>query len=101
MNPAGTVTAASVDFVARISDPRAYRRIHAALRDQISSGHLADGARLHIDTIAAEFQVSRDTVQSALKLLESDNLIFRVPGLGWHVGQPEEDDDEEDEKRRA
>ena len=91
--------------MARIQDPRAYRRIHAALRDRIGSGQLAAGARLHLNTIADEWDVSRDTVQTAMKLLESDRLIWRVPGLGWFVGQPEEDDgdgdDGEPERQRA
>lgn len=83
-------------------DPRMYVAISQTLRDQIVSGQLEDGSRLHIDSIAAEWQVSRDTVQSALKLLEQNKLIWRVPGLGWFVGQPEDDgNDGEPERRRA
>lgn len=66
-----------------MADPRAYMRIYTAVKARIEVGEL-DG-RLHIGALADEFDVSRDTVQRALNMLESDGLAERWPGLGWYV----------------
>jgi DNA-binding GntR family transcriptional regulator len=59
--------------------------VHAVLAQRIADGTLATGARLNIGTIADEFDVSRDSVQHALRLLADDGLVQRWPGLGWYV----------------
>ena len=68
-----------------MADPRAYMRVYSQLKAGIESGTLAAGARLNIGLIADEHDVSRDTVQRALGLLESDGLVERYAGLGWYV----------------
>lgn len=68
-----------------MADPRAYMRVYAQLKAQIQAGTLAVGARLNIGLIADEHDVSRDTVQKAITLLERDGLVERWPGLGWYV----------------
>lgn len=68
-----------------MADPRAFMRVYEQLRTQIKGGELAPGARLNIGLIADRHDVSRDTVQRALQLLEGDGLIERWPGLGWFV----------------
>lgn len=68
-----------------MADPRAYMRIYRQLTAQIEAGTLAAGVRLNIGLIADEHNVSRDTVQKALGLLEADGLIERYAGLGWYV----------------
>lgn len=70
-----------------MADPRAYMRIYAQLKAQIESGELPAGARLNIGLLADEHDVSRDTVQKALRLLERDGLIERFEGLGWYVAE--------------
>jgi DNA-binding GntR family transcriptional regulator len=70
-----------------MADPRAYMRLYAQLKARIEGGELAAGARLSIGLIADEFDVSRDTVQKALRLLERDGLIERYEGLGWYVAE--------------
>jgi GntR family transcriptional regulator len=68
-------------------DPRLYRHVYTQLSQRISDGTLSAGTRLNIGTIADEFDVSRDTVQSAIGLLADDGLVERFPGLGWYVGE--------------
>lgn len=71
-----------------MADPRAYMRIYAQLKAQIEGGQLTAGARLNIGLIADEHDVSRDTVQKSIGMLESDGLIERYAGLGWFVKDP-------------
>jgi len=65
-------------------------RVYAQLKARIEGSTLAAGARLNIGLVADEHNVSRDTVQHALQLLEQDGLIERWPGLGWFVKDGEE-----------
>lgn len=71
-----------------MADPRAYMRIYGQLKTRIEGGTLAPGARLNIGLIADEFDVSRDTVQKSLGLLEAAGLVERYAGLGWYVKEP-------------
>jgi DNA-binding GntR family transcriptional regulator len=59
--------------------------VHAVLAERIADGTLTAGTRLHIGTLADEFDVSRDTVQRAIGLLADDGLVQRWAGLGWYV----------------
>lgn len=70
-----------------MADPRAYMRLYSQLKAAIESGELEAGARLNIGLIADEHDVSRDTVQRALGLLDADGLTERWPGLGWYVAE--------------
>lgn len=69
-------------------DPRLYRRLYELLSRQIADGTLAPEERLNIGALADEHDVSRDTVQKAIGLLEADGLVERWPGLGWYVKEP-------------
>lgn len=73
-----------------MADPRAYMRVYSQLKARIEAGELNE-ARLSIGLISDEFDVSRDTVQRALVMLEADGLIERWPGLGWYVKEPPSD----------
>ena len=67
-------------------DPRAYRRLADLLRDQITSGILAPGEPLPpIGELRKQHGHSRATVGKAMRILESEGLIWFVPGLGYHV----------------
>jgi GntR family transcriptional regulator len=70
-----------------MADPRAYVRVYVQLKAQIEGGELAAETRLNIGLVADEHDVSRDTVQRALQLLEADGLIERYAGLGWYVAE--------------
>jgi GntR family transcriptional regulator len=67
-------------------DPRTYMRIAAAIRDQIASGRLGPKQSVpSITVLSRDHATSRGTAGKALRLLEREGVIFRVPGLGYHV----------------
>jgi DNA-binding GntR family transcriptional regulator len=68
------------------ADPRAYIRIAALLRERITTGELAGGqATPSITRLCADHGVARQTAAHALRVLQDAKLIYRVPGLGYHV----------------
>jgi GntR family transcriptional regulator len=59
--------------------PRTYVRLAALLRDQLAPGKpLASIRELHV-----KHGHSRQTVGKALRILEEEGLIYRVPGLEY------------------
>lgn len=61
--------------------PPLYRKIAAALREQITSGALQPGDKLPSETrLVEQFGVSRDTIRDATSLLVNEGLVFHVPG---------------------
>jgi DNA-binding GntR family transcriptional regulator len=72
-------------------DPRAYRRLAALLRDQITSGMIAPGAQLPpIGELRREHGHSRQTVAKAMSILQGEGLICRWPGLGYFTAAKDE-----------
>jgi GntR family transcriptional regulator len=74
-------------------DPRAYMRLAAFIREQIADGKLAPGGRVpSIAVLHREQGHSRQTASKAMHVLESEGLIYRVPGHGyyvsWETGSP-------------
>ncbi len=68
------------------SDPRAYVRLTALLRRQISEGILAPGMPTpSITTLSQEYGHARQTCAKALRILEDEGLLVRIPGLGYYV----------------
>jgi DNA-binding GntR family transcriptional regulator len=87
----GTAAAARRDW--NLADPRAYIRIATLLRERIIGGELAPGQAMpSITRLSADHGVARQTVTHALHVLQDAGLIYRVPGLGYHVrrGAPSE-----------
>jgi DNA-binding GntR family transcriptional regulator len=69
-----------------IPDPRAYMRLAAVVRDMITSGELEPGQPVpSITSLVQEHGVARETAGKALRVLESEGLVQRVPGLGYYV----------------
>ena len=61
-------------------------RLAALIRDQIASGTLAPGGRIpSIAVLRRRHSHSRQTVGKAMRVLEGEGLIYRVPGLGYYV----------------
>jgi hypothetical protein len=70
----------------RQPDPRAYMRLAAFIREQIRDGKLAPGGRIpSIAVLRREQGHSRQTAGKAMRVLEEEGLIYRVPGLGYYV----------------
>jgi DNA-binding GntR family transcriptional regulator len=66
--------------------PAQYRRIAAALREQITSGELAPGAALPSEAaLVRQYGVSRGTARQALSELEGTGLVVAVHGKGRFV----------------
>jgi DNA-binding GntR family transcriptional regulator len=68
------------------SDPRAYVRLAARLRREIADGTLAPGMPTpSITTLSQEYDHARQTCAKALRVLEEEGLLTRIPGLGYYV----------------
>ena len=67
-------------------DPRAYMKLAVLIRDQIASGTLPRGGRLpSIAVLCRQHGHSRQTVGKAMRVLEREGLVYRVPGLGYYI----------------
>ncbi|MEV4348853.1 winged helix-turn-helix domain-containing protein [Actinoplanes sp. NPDC049596] len=63
-----------------------YQQIAAEIRHEIVTGHLPVGGKLPSEhVLAAEHQVARATIQSALRVLRSEGLIASRKGAGNYV----------------
>ena len=61
-------------------------RIAALLRQQIADGTLRPGQPTpSITTLSQEHGVARQTAAKALRVLEDEGRVYRVPGLGYYV----------------
>jgi DNA-binding GntR family transcriptional regulator len=70
-------------------DPRAYVRIAGVVREMISSQVLPPGSPApSITMLCREHGHARQTCGRAMRLLEDEGLLHRVPGLGYHVTVP-------------
>lgn len=67
-------------------DPRVYVRLTERLRRQITDGTLRTGMPVpSITTLAKNTGHARQTCAKALRTLEGEGLLHRVPGLGYYV----------------
>ena len=66
------------------ADPRPYVRLAARLRRQILNGEVASGQRIpSITTLSQESGHARQTCSKAMRLLEREELLRFIPGLGY------------------
>lgn len=63
-------------------------RIATELRRFICDGSLEPGTKLSEETIAAEFEVSRNTLREAFTILVGEDLVYKVPNRGVFVIDP-------------
>jgi len=69
-----------------LADPRAYVRLAAIVRQQIADGTLRSGDRApSITRLSQEHGHARPTCGKALRMLEGEGLVTRIPGLGYYV----------------
>ena len=68
------------------SDPRAYIRLAAELRQAIAAGTYPPGSPTpSITTLSQQYGHARQTCSKALGLLVKEGLLIRYPGLGYYV----------------
>lgn len=66
-----------------LADPRAYRRLAVLIRQQIGDGTLQPGRPApSITSLSQEHGHARQTCGKALRILEGEGLLPRIPGLG-------------------
>ena len=70
----------------RLADPRAYVRLAAIVRQQITDGILKPGQPApSITRLSQEYGHARPTCGKALRLLEGEQVLARIPGLGYYL----------------
>ncbi|WP_267246573.1 GntR family transcriptional regulator [Streptomyces sp. PR69] len=70
-----------------------YRQIAAILRARITDGSIPAGRRIpSLVEMEAEFDVARDTLRKAVKVLKDEGLVETVTGMGVYVVNSDTDD---------
>ena len=62
------------------------------LRDRISAGQLAPGAKLSEEPLCEVLGVSRNTLREAFATLAGEHVVTRIPNRGVFVARPTADD---------
>jgi DNA-binding GntR family transcriptional regulator len=69
-----------------LTDPRAYVRLAGVVRQQIIDGSLKSGQPApSITRLSQEHGHARPTCGKAMRVLEREGLLTRIPGLGYYV----------------
>lgn len=68
--------------MARLQREKLSNQIYAVLKDMIADHRFQPGARLNIEGIARELDVSRTPVWEAVRRLEQEGLIENIPNRG-------------------
>ncbi len=63
-------------------------RLAEAIRDRLISGELKPGQRLSEAALSADFEVSRNSLREAFRLLTKDGLLQHEPNRGVFVATP-------------
>jgi DNA-binding GntR family transcriptional regulator len=79
------MSTSAVQLVRLETAPDLVDQVYRALRDGISDGTIAPGARLTQEDIAQQLAVSRQPVLQALRLLKKDGFVQDAPGRGVQV----------------
>ena len=77
---------AKPDMFSPVSTGRISEVIVEQVRQLMRQRQLKPGDRLPAEReLCEQFGVSRVSVREALRMLESEGLVYRVPGLGYYV----------------
>ncbi len=60
-------------------------RIGRDMREKLAAGVIAAGEAVPVAALAREWQASPQTVRKALRVLESEGLLRRYPGVGYYA----------------
>src|SRR5690625_5350754 len=64
---------------------RASEGVYDRLRELVLENRLPPDERISIDAVARELGVSQTPVREAIRQLEGDRLVVRVPGKGYQT----------------
>jgi GntR family transcriptional regulator, histidine utilization repressor len=69
-----------------LAETTAYRHLASLIRARISDGTLRPGwPAASITSLSQEHGYARQTCSKALRLLEAEGLVTRIPGRGYYV----------------
>jgi DNA-binding GntR family transcriptional regulator len=69
-----------------VTDPQASMRLAAIVRQQIIDGKLRPGGPApSITFLSQEHGHARPTCSRAMRMVEDEGLLTRIPGLGYYV----------------
>jgi excisionase family DNA binding protein len=68
-----------------MDEPRRYLQIASALRTKLHDGPCKPGDLVQLEQLRHEHGVSRQTAAKAPRILASEGLLTRYPGLGYRV----------------
>jgi DNA-binding GntR family transcriptional regulator len=69
-----------------LADPRTSVRLAAIVRQQVADGMPKPGQPVpSITRLSQEYGHARPTCGKALRLLEGEQVLTRIPGLGYYV----------------
>ena len=69
-----------------VTDPQASMRLAAIVRQQIIDGKLGPGGPApSITFLSQEHGHARPTCSRAMRMVEDEGLLTRIPGLGYYV----------------
>jgi GntR family transcriptional regulator len=69
------------------SPVHAYLQLAAILRDRIGAGEWQHGPMPSVRQLQQVYDVGRDTVLKALKILVDEGLVFSVQSRGYYVNR--------------
>ena len=72
-------------FPRELSRGRLPDRVHAQLKEMILSGKLKRGQKLTYDSIALDFDVSREVAHRVISQLKKDGLVISKGGVGSSI----------------
>lgn len=64
-----------------------YEQLAAVLRTRIAAGDWSHGPLPSVKALQDTYDVGRDTVLRAIKILSDEGLVFTVPRRGTYVAQ--------------
>ena len=68
--------------VAKLQREKLSNQIYTVLKEMIADHRFQPGARLNIESIARELDVSRTPVWEAVRRLEQEGLVENIPNRG-------------------